>query len=131
VRLNLESGASPLGVLLAAGDGGVIEQGTIASSAFPLGAIGTVSPTWATYAFATPRTLVDGQGYQLVLSAPADTIYQAYGIERGNNYGFLPPTFFGDGDGQFSVDGGSWQGFTQPGGRLDNPNADLQLYFTL
>ena len=131
VRLNLVSGTRPLGVILETNDGGVIEQGTLASTAFAPGAIGTVSATWATYAFATPHALRDGQGYQLVLTAPADTLYQAYGLERGSNYGFLPPTFFGDGDGQFSADGGGWQGFNQPGGRLDNSNADLQFYFSL
>jgi len=129
VRLNRASGSSALGVRLETGAGTAIEQGSILAGAIPLGDVAAQSPTWATYTFTTPRLLAGGQTYHLVLSAPADTVYQAYGVERGNGYGFVPPTFFGDGDGQFDPDGGVWLGFTQPGGRLDNANADVQFYF--
>jgi hypothetical protein len=56
-------------------------------------------------------------------------VYQAYGVERGNNYDFKPPTYFADGCGQYSANGGPWRGFDQPGGSSDNDNADVQFYF--
>jgi hypothetical protein len=53
-------------------------------------------------------------------------------MERGNNYGFVVPTFFGDGYGQYSVNSGStWSGFDQMGGGTNFTNADMQFYFTL
>lgn len=130
VRLNRASGSSPLTLTLLDGIGATLQQTTLAASAFPLGDVNTLSPTWATGAFGATQVLANGSSYSLLLTAPADTDYQAYGLERGDNYAFVPPTFFGDGYGQFSLDyGGTWQGFTQPGGSTNNTNADVQFYF--
>jgi hypothetical protein len=130
VRLNRAMGTSALDVQLETGGGTLIEEGMIPSSSFPLEPIGPgTSPTWATLAFTSSHILMTGQGYQLVLSAPSDTLYEAYSIERGAHYGFLPPTLFGDGYGEYTADGGSWSGFNQPGGSSDSMIADLQFYF--
>jgi hypothetical protein len=130
LRLNRAMGTSGLDVQLETGTGTLIEEGTIPSSAFPLDPIGPgTSPTWATLSFASSHVLDGGQSYAVVLSAPEDTLYQAYAIERGTNYGFVPPTFFGDGYGEYTADGGSWSGFNQPGGSSDSKIADLQFYF--
>jgi hypothetical protein len=129
VRLNRADGGSPLTLTLESADGGLIEQGSIPASHFPLGSAATLSATWATLPFASAHPLASGASYHLVLSAPADTVYEVYGLERGNGYGFLPPTFFADGYAEESADGGPWQGLTQPGGQPNRINADLQFYF--
>jgi hypothetical protein len=130
VRLNRASGTSALGVSLESASGDVIEQGTIPSDAIALGDVSSKSASWATLDFTQSHQLTSGQGYVLRLSAPADTVYQAVGIERGNHYGFTTPTFFADGYGQFTTDGTTWQGFTQSGGSTNNTNADVQFYFS-
>jgi hypothetical protein len=129
VRLNRSSGASPLGVLVETASGQMVAQGTIPASAFPLAPIGPgTSATWASCKLGA-FVLASGQTYHLVLSAAADTVFQAYGLERGDGYGFGPPTFFGDGYGELNLDGGAWAGLTQPGGGPDKTNADLQFFF--
>jgi hypothetical protein len=130
VRLNRASGTSALSLTLETAAGTVLGQGKILSSAIPLGDVASRSGSWAKADFGQAITLTSGQEYHLVLSSPADTSYQAVGIERGNNYKFKPPSFFGDGYGQFSTDGVSWQGLNQPGGSTNNKNADLQFYFS-
>jgi hypothetical protein len=143
VRVNRAAGNSPLQVTLAAGDGDVIEEGQIPASTFPLGAALTgdarasqsTTSAWGTYLFSSTHALAAGQTYALILSAPADTRYQDYGIEKGSAYGFLAGTYFSDGYGQFSLDdGGNWSGFTQSDGsatgRTNRTNADIQFYFT-
>jgi hypothetical protein len=131
VRLNRVSGASPLTVTLETGSGSVIEQGTISAASFPLTSTVTLAD-FATYTFATPRTLTSGQSYHLVFSSPSDTVYQAFGIRRGPSYGFTTATFFGDGYGQWTTDGGStWTGFQQSSGGPGTTIADVQFYFTV
>lgn len=139
VRVNLVSGAKPLTVTLATSTGVILEQGEIPASQFPFGNALTsdaaasryVTSAWGSYTFNTSPVLSTGQDYQLILSAPEDTLYQGYGIEKGKGYGFTDSTYFGDGYGQFSLDNGkSWTGFTQPGGPANNSNADIQFYFT-
>lgn len=143
VRVIRVSGSSPLTVTLATVSGQILEQGQIPASVFPAGEAldgnpadsQLVTPTWGTYNFTLPRTLAQGQNYQIILSAPADTRYQDYGIEKGLGYTFTGSTFFADGYGQFSLDGGaSWTGFTQADGTatgsLNHSNADIQFYFT-
>lgn len=137
VRLNRDAasaGSSPLTITLAEADGTLIEQGTIPAAAFPAGSssdTGDNHHAWGGYSFATPRTLLAGQSYHLVLTAPADTVYRAQPIRRGPTYGFTPDTFFGDGYGQYSTDGGAtWSGFDQPGGSSNRDDADVQFYFT-
>ncbi len=129
VRLNRASGTSALNVTLETAAGAGIETGMVPASLIPLGDAATTSATWVTYTFATPRLLASGQGYHVVLSAPQDTVYEAYPLERGDNYAFVPPTWFADGYAEVS-DGGAWLGFTQPGGSPNRVNADLQFFFS-
>ncbi len=135
MRDSTSAGTSPLTVTLETVAGTIIERGTIPAVTFPLGTTNDTASNhnaWGTLTFSTPHTLTSGQTYQFVLSAPADTTYRVQPMERGNNYSFIAPTFFGDGFGQFSADGGTtWSGFNQPGGRTNNNNADVQFYFSL
>jgi hypothetical protein len=139
VRVNRVSGTSPLMVTLSTSAGNVIEQGEIPASQFPIGEALTsvaatsenVTPAWGSFTFSSPAVLAQGQTYQLVLSAPSDTVYQDYEIEKGIAYNFSTSTYFGDGYGQFSSnDGNSWTGFMQPGGATNSSNADIQFFFT-
>jgi hypothetical protein len=82
---------------------------------------------WATGTLAAPVTLVAGTAYQLVFTSTGTA--STWGIERGSGYSFSPLTYFNDGFGQFSTNGGStWSGFNQPGGSKNNTNADAQFY---
>jgi hypothetical protein len=143
VRVNRVSGISPLTITLETSNGSIIEQGEITAEHFPLGDAlindlsvnRNVTSVWGSYTFASPQILENGQSYQLILSTPADTRYQDYGIEKGVGYDFSGSTFFGDGYGQFSLDNGqTWTGFTQSDGTstgsVNRTNADIQFYFT-
>jgi hypothetical protein len=140
VRVNRVSGNSALRVTLSTASGAVLEQGEIPAAIFPAGnrltanslASQYVTPTWGTYTFAIPRILRSNQYYQLILSAPADTVYQEYAIQKASVYGFSPRTFFADGHGEFSRDNGStWAGFKQTEESRNHTDADIQFYFTL
>jgi hypothetical protein len=131
VRLMRLSGSSPLTVRLETAGGTLLEQGTIAASAIPVGTPGdhggTGHATWATYTFTTPRTLLAGQAYNVVLSAPADTSYSIFVVREGASYGFGTATTFADGHAQVTS-GSGWGPFSQDGaGPLDQ--GDLQCYF--
>jgi len=140
VRVNRVSGISALRVTLETSSGALLEQGEIPAEYFPAGnrltanslASQYVTPAWGTYNFAVPRILKSNQSYQLILSAPADTVYQVYAIQRASGYGFSPRTFFADGHGEFSRDNGStWSGFRQTEESRNHTDADIQFYFTL
>jgi hypothetical protein len=122
VRISRKSGSSPLTVKLETSGGSVLASGSISAST-----IGS-SPSWTTANLSAGVTLSAGSGYFLVLSAPSDSAYSAYSIERGNNYQFSKSTYFSDGDGQYTS-GSSWSGFDQPGGSSNNSNSDLQFLF--
>ncbi len=129
IRLMRISGSSPLTVRLETSGGTLIEQGTIAASEIAVGTPGIdgTQPTWETYTFTTPRTLLAGQGYHVVLSTEADTRYSIFVIRKGTSYNFASSTFFGDGHAQYTS-GAGWGPFTQDGGGpLDQ--GDLQFYF--
>ncbi len=131
VRLMRLSGAGPLTVRLETAGGALVEQGAIPASAIPVGVPGDHGgaghAAWATYAFAAPRTLVSGQAYNVVLSAPADTAYSVFVVRKGASYGFGPATYFADGRAQ-ATSGSGWGPFTQDGGGpLDQ--GDLQFCF--
>jgi len=133
VRMSRDSGnagSSPLTVRLETASGTLIEQGTIPATTFPVSTLTDSSTNlnaWGTYTFTTPRTLTSGQSYHLVLRSPSDTTYKNSPIRKGSSYNFTPTTFFGDGYGQISSDGGNtWAGFN--GGSTEG---DLQFYFTL
>jgi hypothetical protein len=132
VRLMRISGTSPLTVRLETAAGVLVEQGTIPASAIPIGVPGDHRgpghATWATYSFATTRTLTSGQVYNLVLSAAADTTYSIFAIRKGQDYGFSPATYFGVGHAQYNL-GDGWVFFDQPGGTPNLDESDLQFYF--
>jgi len=132
VRLMRVSGTGALTVRLETAAGVLVEQGIVLATAIPIGIPGshpgTGHATWATYTFATPRTLTSGQGYNLVMSAPADTTYSIFVLRKGVDYGFDPVTFFGDGHAQYNP-GSGWVFFDQTGGTPNLDQADLQFYF--
>jgi hypothetical protein len=124
VRVNRTAGTAALTVRLEQSDGTLIEQGSIASSSVPIAS----DPTWVTYTFSAVRTLLAGQGYNLVLEAPSGTKYTAYPVRKGVAYGFATNTFFNDGYAQFNP-GSGWVGWTQ-WGATNRTDGDLQFYFT-
>ena len=124
VRVNRTAGTAALTVRLEQSDGTLIEQGTVASTSVPI----ADDPTWVTYTFSAVRTLLAGQGYNLVLEAPSGTTYTAYPIRKGSAYGFAGTTFFNDGFAQFNP-GTGWVGWTQ-WGVTNRTDGDLQFYFT-
>ena len=122
IRVKRLSGTSPLAVRLQTAAGTVLATGSIAAAS-----VGSTS-SWLTVSLSTGVALQAGVAYQLVLGAPADSVYSAYGVERGNNYQFSSSTYFADGYGQYTT-GAGWTGFDQPGGSTNNTNADLQFLF--
>jgi hypothetical protein len=124
VRVKRITGTSALQVRLETSSGALVEQGSIPASSFPTSGYGG----WATLAFASGRTLSVGQGYRLVLSAPADTQYSTFVIREGGAFQFDPRTYFSDGQGEYNP-GTGWVGFDQPGGRTNLTLGDLQFYF--
>jgi hypothetical protein len=133
VRLKRDStttGTSPLTVRLESG-GDLVATGTIPATSFPLGTQ-VDGPgnhnAWGTATFAAPITLVSGRTYDLVLSAPGDTVFRAMAIREGVSYSFDSDTYFADGIGQ-QDDGSGWRGFDQPGGTTSSTQGDVQFYF--
>jgi len=121
VRVAQSGGSSPLTVRLMTSGGSVLATGSISA-----GSIGS-SPGWATARLSKSVTLRKGAGYQLALAAPSGTSYSAFGVERGNNYGFASGTYFTDGYAQYTT-GSGWHGLTDESGRIST-NADLQFIF--
>jgi hypothetical protein len=133
VRLKRDgsAGSGALTVRLEDGSGNAIDEGTIPASAFPIGSQVDGSGNhnaWGTFRFSTTRTLVRGETYHLVLSAPSGTTFRAQPIREGVDYGFDPATYFADGTGQYDA-GSGWRGFDQPGGSSNSDQGDLQFYF--
>jgi hypothetical protein len=122
VRLKRVSGSSPLIVRLETSSGDLVEQGSIPASSITT----TGQASWATYRFATSRTLVAGQTYHLVLSSTSDTSYSIFVIRKGVAYGFSQ-VYFADGSAQYNP-GTGWVAF-DPGWRGPLDEGDLQLYF--
>lgn len=125
VRVARLSGSGDLTVRLEAGDGTLIEQGTIAATSIPSST--TATYFWASYKFSAPHTLASGQSYHLVLQSPSSTVYQEFPIRKGAYYGFKNTTFFPDGYAQFQQ-AGNWIGWTQ-WGVANRTDGDLQFYF--
>lgn len=125
VRVARMSGSGALTLRLETGDGSLIEQGVVPASSMPIGASATY--VWVSYKFSAPHTLAAGQSYHLVLQSPASTVYQAYPIRKGSDYGYKSTTFFPDGYAQF-LQGGTWVGWTQ-WGVANRTDGDLQFYF--
>ncbi len=130
VRLMRVSGTSPLDVRLETASGGPVDSAAIPAESIPLGVPSAGQGSgWAQARFGSSHTLEPGASYNLVLTAPSDTLYSIFSLERGNTYGFASTTYFGDGYSQYTTDGVHWSGFDQPGGRTGNTNSDLQFYF--
>jgi hypothetical protein len=125
VRVARLSGSGALTVRLEAEDGTLVEQGQVPAASVPLDA--SASYVWANYKFSASHTLGAGQTYHLVLQSPVSTVYQAYPIRKGSDYGYKNTTFFPDGYAQF-LQGGSWVGWTQ-WGVANRTDGDLQFYF--
>jgi len=79
--------------------------------------------------FAAPLTLKAGQGYNLVVTAPAGS-FEAYPIRDGGPFGFTAATVFGEGHCEFNSGGGwlGWDGWTSSGSS-SYVYGDLQFYF--
>lgn len=125
IRAARMSGSAALTVRLENGSGTLIEQGEIPASSFPLSTSATY--TWGVYKFAAAHTLANGQTYHLVLQSPASTVYQAFPIRKGSDYGYKSTTYFPDGYAQF-LQNGTWVGWTQ-WGVTNRTDSDLQFYF--
>jgi hypothetical protein len=127
IRAARISGGDNLRVRLETGDGVVIEQGQIASTAFVLSS--SPSYRWATYSFSSAHVLLAGKTYRLVLEAPSSSVYQVFPIRKGKAYGFPQTTFFRDGYAEFKQ-GAKWVGWTQ-WGKSNRKDGDLQFYLGL
>jgi len=125
IRAARMSGSDPLTVRLETGAGTLIEQGEISAASFPVSSSATYA--WGTYKFTTSHTLTAGQTYHLVLQSPSSTVYQAFPIRKGSDYGYKNTTYFPDGYAQF-LQSGSWVGWTQ-WGVTNRTDGDLQFYF--
>jgi len=75
VRCNKQSGTGVMTVTLKTAAGTTLGSGTIAASTFPAWTLASDTDTgnWGSVTFDSPVTLTNGQQYQLVLSAAADT----------------------------------------------------------
>jgi hypothetical protein len=57
-------------------------------------------------------------------AAASDASTDAVRAPTGDAGDASPPA-----DGEFMLGGGTWTGFTQPGGSTNNTDADMQFYF--
>jgi hypothetical protein len=126
VRLQRISATSPLTVTLENSSGSVLDSFSVAASSVPTGADdGSGEPAgWVTGSFSTPQTLSNGAEYRLRLSTASGSSYKMWVIRRGVDYGFVTPTYFGDGLSEVTTNGSTWASL----GRVANQN-DLQFYF--
>jgi hypothetical protein len=104
-----------LSIRLEDGSGQEIETITVAPSQV------STENNWVGGQFASPHTLVNGEEYRLVLSAPADSsnYYRAYPCTDGISYG-MQGLAFRD---------GLWEYTTGSGWSREGGNDDMQVYF--
>ena len=124
VHLKYVSGSGALTIRLEQADGTLVDQGTVASVPVTPGLGGA---SWAKVTFATPRTLKAGSSYNLVLSAPAGTVFTAFPMRKGSDKGFKSTTVFTDGYAQFNP-GTGWTGWDQ-WGQPNRKDGDLEFFF--
>jgi hypothetical protein len=123
IRMRKDSGADPLTVTLKTASGTTIESGTIPAGSF------STTDAWATYTFASARTLANGNSYNIILSTPGSSSYSLFPIREGISYNFQAPTFFADGHAQLSTSSGSsWADWPDESGNA-SAQGDLQFYF--
>lgn len=124
VRVGRVSGGGSLTVRLEQADGTLIESFTVPASSVPqLSTSANSSGVWLSGSFASSHVLKNGTTYNLRVTS--DGVLWSRGIQQGDNYGFAPQTFFGDGVLQVSKDGGGSWG-TVPG---LGSSGDLQFDF--
>lgn len=80
------STSGSLTLRLEQGDGTLIEQGTVAASSVSSGTYQNMK--WVTYNLSTPRTLINGSTYHVVVSAPSGGPYYLLPMMKGAAYGF-------------------------------------------
>jgi hypothetical protein len=121
------SGANPgrLTIRLEQGNGALIEQGVIPAALVPMGAKTTID--WVTHTFTTPRTLVNGSTYHLVVSAPAGDPYNFLPMMKGSAYGFSGWEFQ---DGWVEKNSGSGWVPGVPEHDYPGKHFDMMFYFT-
>jgi hypothetical protein len=124
IRLRMDSGSDPLTVSLQTASGTVIESGNI-----PAGKASSTD-AWVTYTFSQTRTLTNGTSYNIVLTAPGSSAYSIFPIRKGRSHNFDAPTFFGDGDAQYTSNGSTCINWPDEDGSPSS-EGDLQFYFTI
>lgn len=129
IRLARLSGNDPLTVRLENANGSLVEEGTIPASAIQESSATSPLYYWANYKFAATYALVPGNTYHLDFESSSTSLYQAFPIRKGSDYGFQPTTYFPDGHAEFAQNG-SWAGWTQ-WGTPNRTDGDLQFYFSL
>ncbi len=130
IRLKRVSGSGALKVRLETGSGTLVEQGSIAASTVPVQdpTVANKEATWATYTFSSRQTLQSGKTYNLVFSTDSSTKYSMMAMREGASYGYHQSTYFADGTGQETSNGGqSWVAPYAWSNR--NPEGDWQFYF--
>ena len=129
IRLARLSGNDPLTVRLENANGSLVEEGTIPASAIQESSATSPLYYWANYKFATTYALAPGNTYHLDFESSSTSLYQAFPIRKGSDYGFQATTYFPDGHAEFEQNG-SWAGWTQ-WGTPNRTDGDLQFYFSL
>lgn len=133
VRAARIAGFDALTIRLETTTGALIEEQSIPASRFPSGPPGPEGQfpsAWVGYTFAVPRPLMVGQSYNLVLTAPATSVYKAFPMRKAVEDGFDAATFFGDGRAQQN-DGVGWVDWLPITWGTNRYDGDLQFYFTV
>jgi hypothetical protein len=132
-RARASTGASPLTLRLETSGGTLIEQGTVPWSTdiyddtyYLNNNPAEYRSSWVSVTFATPRVLVLGSTYHVVMSTPAGTTWVIHPMQAGLPYGFSAYNIFTDGYWQQTSNGATWvyaSSYTT--------NAKAQVYFDL
>ncbi|HYH26978.1 MAG TPA: hypothetical protein VD834_16655 [Blastococcus sp.] len=119
------SGTDPLIITLENSSGTLIDSASIPAASIAVGPDDDTgyNAVMVTAPFAQTRTLLNGQEYRLRLSTASGTIYKAFVIKKGTDYGFTAPTYFADGYAEKTSDGSSWTSLGYSAERND-----LQFY---
>jgi hypothetical protein len=128
LRLKRVSGSSPLTLRLEDSGGTLIDSVAIPASQVQ------VAHHWVGGAFASARTLVNGQVYYLTMSAPSDTVYETFPIRDGAFPGFgdfQPTSTFGPNCWAEYTTGAGWTGWDDYSGAANRKDGDLQFYLVL
>jgi peptidoglycan hydrolase-like protein with peptidoglycan-binding domain len=110
-RLRRTSGNGPLIMTLETAAGVLIESVSVPAANIPVVAPGNDNggSTWAKANLTTPRTLLNGEKYNLRLSSTGGGVYNAFPIQQGGSKGLLSWTF-SSGNGQKTTNNGStWE----------------------